>query len=266
MKLNSADILEAMILAEKEAGGIMLRARGIVGENKTSARDPVTQYDREVQRMLTERLTAAVPDAAFCCEESRENGNLEAEHVFVIDPIDGTMNFLRHMNRSAVSIAYLHRGETVCGAVYNPYLDEMYTALRGEGAFLNGNRIHTEDRPISETVICCGTAPYYSELAEKTFRMMEAAFRAGLDIRREGSAALDLCSVAAGRAGGFFELRLSLWDWAAAALLVREAGGCIGTAQGMELPLDGSKSSVFAGGKQVYEELLALAAGMGADA
>ena len=170
------------------------------------------------------------------------------------------------MNRSAVSVAYLHRGETACGAVYNPYLDEMYTALRGGGAYLNGKRIHAEDRPISETVICCGTAPYYSELTEKTFAMMEAAFRAGLDIRREGSAALDLCSVAAGRTGGFFELRLSLWDWAAAALLVREAGGEISTAQGGELPLDGSKSSVIAGGARVWRDLLAIAARVGAGA
>ena len=115
------------------------------------------------------------------------------------------------------------------------------------------------DAPLSETIVCCGTAPYREELTGETFRLFERAYRGSLDIRRQGSAELDLCSVAAGRAGLYFELGLSLWDYAAGMLIVQEAGGLCCTIDGRPLPLDPSRPSVVAGGERAVREFLALA-------
>ena len=137
-----------------------------------------------------------------------------------------------------------------------PYLDEQFTALSGEGAWLNGRPIHVEDAPLSETVVCCGTSPYSPELADETFETIKKLFIASLDIRREASAELDLCSAAAGRAGVYFEQSVSLWDFAAGMLIVREAGGIALAADGSELPMDGRKSSIVAGSKGAVHEAL----------
>ena len=142
----------------------------------------------------------------------------------------------------------------MAAAVYNPFTDEMFSAIRGSGAYLNGKAIHADLSPLEETVICCGTAPYRSDLSEETFRLMRSAFDHSLDIRRQGSAALDLCSVAAGRAGAYFELNLSLWDYAAGALIVEEAGGVCTSLDGTPLPFDASKPAVLAGGPLAYRQ------------
>ena len=220
----------------------------------------VTEYDRRVQELLTERLSDALPGAKFFCEENDRHDNLDAEHLFIIDPIDGTMNFVRGMHHSCLSVAYTSRRERLCAAIYNPYADELFTAVKGGGAFLNGRPIHVDGAPLAETLVVCGTAPYESGSSAETFRLMRLAYDASLDIRREGSAALDLCSVAAGRAGLYFELALSLWDYAAGALLVEEAGGLCTRIDGSALPYDGSRPSVFAGGPAAYADFQKLMA------
>ena len=244
--------------AQREAAQLMLHAHGILAENKTDHRDVVTEYDRKVQQLLIERLSAAVPGAKFFCEENDQHDDLRAEHLFVIDPIDGTMNFVRRLNHSCISVAYLHRGEPLAGAVYNPYVDEMFHAVRGGGAFLNERPIHVDPVPLAESLVCVGTSPYRSDLAARSFALMERAFRASLDIRRQGSAALDLCSVAAGRAGLYFELSLCLWDYAAGALIVEEAGGRCCTLEGGALPFDSGRPAVLAGGARALADFLAL--------
>lgn len=258
MKREPEGILAAMISAEREAAELMRRAHEIMAEEKTDRRNVVTEYDRRVQQLMTKRLREAVPDCAFFCEEGGVQESTESEHVFVIDPIDGTMNFVHHMNNSCISCAYLHAGELTAAAVYNPYVDELFTAIKGKGAFLNAERIHTDGAPLRETVTCFGTSPYDTELADETFRLARAAFDNSLDLRRFGSAALDLCCVAAGRAGVYFELRASFWDYAAGMLIVREAGGVCTALDSSPLPLDGSRSSIFAGGVQAYEEFRKL--------
>ncbi len=251
-------ILAAMCAAEREAAELILHAHGVLAECKTGHRDVVTEYDRRVQDLLVERLSAACPGARFFCEENDRHDDLHAEHLFIIDPIDGTMNFVRRMNHSCISVAYRHKGILTAAAVCNPYVDELFTALRGGGAFLNGRPIHADPGPLSESLVCCGTSPYREDLTAETFRLMEKAHRASLDIRRQGSAELDLCSVAAGRAGAYFELTLSLWDYAAGALIVTEAGGICTRLDGTELPFDGSKPSVLAGGPQAWADFRAL--------
>jgi myo-inositol-1(or 4)-monophosphatase len=199
-----------------------------------------------VQELLIRRLSEACPGARFFCEENDRHDDLQAEHLFIIDPIDGTMNFVRRMNHSCISVAYQSHGALLAAAVCNPYVDELFTAFKGGGAFLNGRPIQVDPAPLSETIVCCGTSPYREDLTDKTFALMERAYRASLDIRRQGSAELDLCSVAAGRAGAYFELSISLWDYAAGALIVSEAGGLVTRIDGSPLPWRGVKTSVLA--------------------
>lgn len=255
---NVNAILDAVIRAEREAAELIMHAHGILAEAKTGHRDVVSEYDKRVQALLMERLSAAVPGARFFCEENNVHGDLGAEHVFVIDPIDGTMNFVRRMHHSCISVAYMSRGVLEAAAVYNPYMDELFTAVRGAGAFLNSRPIHAETAPLSETIFCFGTSPYYADLTDETFRLSRIAYDATLDLRRFASAELDLCSVAAGRAGLYFELSLSLWDYAAGSLIVTEAGGVCTDITGAPLPLDGRKSSVAAGGAQAHADFMAL--------
>ena len=255
---NQKDVLNAIIAAQKEAAALILQAHGVLAETKTGHRDVVTEYDRRVQELLMDRLSAAVPGAVFFCEENEQQGDLKAEHVFIIDPIDGTMNFVRGFHHSAISVAYMRSGVIRAASVYNPYAEECFSALSGEGAWCNGRPIHAGALPLSESVVCCGTAPYSPQLADSTFALMKKAFLASLDIRREGSAALDMCSAAAGRAGVYFEPTVSLWDIAAGLLLVQEAGGVCCRLDGSPVPLDGSKTSILAGGKQAVADFLKL--------
>lgn len=255
---NQKDVLNAIIAAQKEAAALILQAHGVLAETKTGHRDVVTEYDRRVQELLMDRLSAAVPGAVFFCEENEQQGDLKAEHVFIIDPIDGTMNFVRGFHHSAISVAYMRSGVLRAASVYNPYAEECFSALAGEGAWCNGRSIHAGALPLSESVVCCGTAPYSPQLADSTFDLIKKAFLASLDIRREGSAALDMCSAAAGWAGVYFEPTVSLWDIAAGLLLVQEAGGVCCRLDGSPVPLDGSKTSILAGGKQAVAEFLKL--------
>ena len=255
---NQKDVLNAIIAAQKEAAALILQAHGVLAETKTGHRDVVTEYDRRVQELLMDRLSAAVPGAVFFCEENEQQGDLKAEHVFIIDPIDGIMNFVRGFHHSAISVAYMRSGVLRAASVYNPYAEECFSALAGEGAWCNGRSIHAGALPLSESVVCCGTAPYSPQLADSTFDLIKKAFLASLDIRREGSAALDMCSAAAGWAGVYFEPTVSLWDIAAGLLLVQEAGGVCCRLDGSPVPLDGSKTSILAGGKQAVAEFLKL--------
>ena len=257
--MTDLEILDLLCTSEREAGTLMLEAHDILAECKTDRRDVVTEYDRRVQALLIERLSAALPEARFFCEENDRHDDLHAETVFIIDPIDGTMNFVRGFHHSCVSIACMRHGGLRAAAIYNPYVDELFTAVKDGGAFLNGRPIHASTEPLSRNLVCCGTAPYDQGLADRTFALMKKAYLAGLDVRREGAAALDLCSVAAGRAGVYFELGLSLWDYAAGKLIVEEAGGVCCTLAGAPMPLDPSRPSVVAGGKQAVADFLRLA-------
>lgn len=250
---------KVMEQTEREAAALILHARGILAESKTGHRDVVTEFDRRVQELVVERLREFLPQAGFVMEESEEQDALNGEHVFIIDPIDGTMNFVRHYNHSAISVAYASFGELLIGCVYDPFADEMFTAIKGQCAFLNGELIHADTQPLSETLFCMGTSPYYPELTDETFRLARLAFENCLDLRRLASAALDLCAIAAGRAGLYFELRLSLWDYAAGMLIVKESGGRVCTIEGGKVPLSLEKPSVVAGGRQALADFMRLA-------
>ena len=258
MSISPEKILEAMVAAEREAAELVMHAHGIMAEIKSGRRDVVTEYDRRVQALLIERLSDAVPGAAFFCEESGVQNSTGAENVFVIDPIDGTMNFVRGMHNSCISAALMQQGVITAAAVYNPYVDELFTALRGRGAYLNGRTLHVEDAPLCETVFCFGSSPYNQAKADESFRLARIAFDHSLDLRRFASAELDLCSVGAGRAGLYFELEVSFWDFAAGSLIVEEAGGVCTDINGEALPLDGRKTSILAGSPRAYADFRKL--------
>ena len=155
------EICLAMREAERRAGELILHAHGVMTENKSGARDVVTQYDRAVQQLLIWNLRAAVPEAHFFCEEMNEQESLDAAQLFIIDPIDGTMNFVRGFSHSCVSVAYAENGVVQAAAVYNPYLDEMFHAVRGGGAFLNESPIRTAEDDLAprHTAPTCRTTP-----------------------------------------------------------------------------------------------------------
>jgi len=252
-------ICDDIIAAEREAGKMILSAGADIStHSKSGRRDVVTQYDNRVQDFLMTALAKAVPGAAFFSEELENGNTLASGTVFIIDPIDGTMNFVKGMNHSCISVACACSGEIVAGAVYNPYTDEMFSGAKGCGAYVNGTKLSVTDDALADSIVNFGTAPYNAELAALTFDAAKIAFSNSLDVRRRGSAALDLCDVAAGRAGLYFEMAVSLWDYAAAAFLVTEAGGVCLTADGNPLTYGTERTSVIAGNAQTTREFLAL--------
>lgn len=205
---------------------------------KSGPADLVTQYDRQVQERLRTGLLEIMPDAHFVGEEGSSQPFAPAGKFFIVDPIDGTTNFVKDYRFSGVSVALIVDNVAELGVIYNPYADEMFFAERGQGAFCNGRRLHVSEDPVENGIVVFGTAPYREELAERTFKLAYAYFKKALDVRRSGSAALDLCTVAAGRAALFFELFLSPWDFAAGALIVTEAGGIVTDCDGRPIAYD----------------------------
>lgn len=241
----------------RECGAIMLSAHGgtIESEIKTSRRDVVTEFDKRVQDHAIRELSAAFAGAHFICEEGDVSSETLKGLTFVIDPIDGTTNFTHHYGHSCISIACLEDGRLKAAVVYDPFKDELFTAEKGRGAFLNGERIHVFDETLAESLVIFGTTPGNPGLIDETLERVRSIYGRCQDLRRTGSAALDLCYVAAGRAGLYFELELSVWDYAAGVLIVEEAGGKCLTIEGGDLVCDRPvKSSIIAGSSERIAE------------
>lgn len=224
---------------------------------KTSNVDLVTKYDKEIQTFLYNGLKRIVPDAALLGEEGDGNKELTDGYCFIIDPIDGTTNFVKGFQHSAISVGLAKDRELIIGVVYDPDLDNMYYAEKGKGAYLNGNRIHVSDCDMQTSLVLFGTCPYEHELAHKTFELTEKVFYKTLEVRRGGSAALDICYVASGKADLYYELILRPWDWAGATLILKEAGGVCTQVNGDELSLNLIKSYVC-GNKRNIEEFYGI--------
>ena len=233
-------LIDDICAVVRNCGNIILEAkRDDIGISaKAGEANFVTTYDTKVQEELKRGLMQITPDAVFVGEEGSEGSFAREGYCYIVDPIDGTTNFIKDYHLSCISVALLKDGKAYIGVVYNPYLDEMFTAMAGEGAFLNGKEIHVSRQPLENGLVLFGTAPYYKELNRKSFDMAYEYFQKAMDIRRSGSAALDLCTIAAGRAELYFELRLCPWDHAAGSLIVKEAGGIVTTVEGEELPYD----------------------------
>lgn len=255
---------EALFAIIRKAGLVILEASSRLTEqeinSKAGSANYVTTYDIQVQQILEESIHQLMPSASFLAEEDGEDQNsIGPGWTFVIDPIDGTSNFIHDYRWSAISVGLLLDGVPVWGAVYQPYTDEMFSATKGQGAFLNGRQIYTSNRALGEAIVAIGTAPYERErLGRQTMELATQVLMKSGDIRRGGSAALDLCYVACGRADAFYELVLSPWDFMAGSLIVQEAGGWISTVSGEALPVSGVKSSVAAGGNALRKEFMEI--------
>ena len=211
--------------------------------------DFVTAADVAIEERVQQALKDRYPQVQFMGEE-KDNSEIDFDQpVFIMDPVDGTTNLIHDYRQSALSLAYCEEGRAVFGAVYQPYTDELFTAEAGKGAFLNGTPIRVSGTAQPEkSLLLIGTDPYHHELAERNFKTFEQAFRLVADIRRSGSAAIDLCMVACGRADAYFERRLNPWDFGAGVLIVAEAGGKVTDYCGAPLSMRGAHSVVASNG------------------
>jgi myo-inositol-1(or 4)-monophosphatase len=247
------------IRAARRAGELMIRqlnqleALQVVEKGRN---DFVTQVDRAAEAAIIEVIRDHHPDHAILGEETGSSG--DHEYQWIIDPLDGTTNYLHGFPVFAVSIAVAHRGELQHGVVYDPMRQEIFSASRGQGAQLDGRRIRVSKRTSLQQSLIATGFPYRAKLehADRYLAMMRDVMFETAGIRRPGSAALDLCYVAAGRVDGFWELGLAKWDIAAGALIIREAGGRISDLRGGDGYLE--SGNLVAGNPKVYAALSRL--------
>ena len=224
-------------------------------DTKTGRRDLVTSMDLEIQQMLIKELLELVPSSRFLCEEDVPSMSdvviTDADEVdqgvcFIIDPIDGTANFVHGNRHSCTSIAMTVSGETQIGVIYDPYHDELFSARKGYGCTLNGKPLPVFDSSMRNEITVFGTAPYNDRVNEPTFELALKLYEASADVRRTGSAALDCCWTACGRFALYAELSLSAWDFAAGKLIAEETGCVVTDLNGNPLSFKG-KPSILCG-------------------
>lgn len=249
--------------AAANAGQVLMRhlTQGVVMRNKQAAGgasyDLVSDADVEAEQTIATLLRAEFPEHDLLGEEALD-GALDAEHLWVIDPLDGTNNFAHRIPHFAVSIAYWYRGEPQLGVIHNPARDDWYWAARGQGAWHNDRPAHVNDAAhLNEVLVGCGFYYDRGAMMRSTLAAIEALFEQHIHgIRRFGTASLDLCQVGCGQFGAFFEYQLSPWDYAAGTLFVEEAGGKVTTATGKPLRLE--KTSMVASNARLHEAMLAI--------
>ncbi len=242
--------------AARRAGELIVRNLDRVGgvtASEKSRNDFVTEIDYAAEQLVIESIHKAYPDHGILAEESGRQGG--DEYVWIIDPLDGTTNFLHGFPQFAVSIACQHRGRLEAAVIFDPLRSEMFTAARGAGAQLEGRRLRVSTQRTLDGALIGTGFPYRANTRwlKPYLAMLELVMGRAAGIRRPGSAALDLAYVAAGRLDGFWELGLEPWDTAAGILMITEAGGRIGTLAGA-VYCDGG--NIIAGGQRVYAALI----------
>ncbi|WP_050008155.1 inositol monophosphatase family protein [Butyrivibrio sp. WCE2006] len=231
----------------KEAGDLMLNAHRPKIMEKSGHANFVTESDEKIQRFIVSKLEEVLPEAKFLGEEDGQDvfsSKMSSGYCFVIDPIDGTSNFIYEYRPSVISVGLLKDGKPYMAVVYNPYDDMMFHATAGQGAYMNGEKIMSSDAPLSDSLAVFGTAPYYEDLRDRTFDIAKKLLPLCVDLRRSGTAAWDMCCVALGRCGLYFEMRIQLWDYAAAALIAQEAGCKITDIEGNPLSYSGPTTAI----------------------
>ena len=249
--------LTTAVKAARRAGQIITRASQDVDLLKVSSKrqnDFVTEVDRAAEDAIVGILREAYPDHAILAEESGESGP-ESEYRWIIDPLDGTTNFIHGMPQYAVSIALEHRGQMQSAVVFDPVRNELFTASRGRGAFLNDRRIRVSRRAkLGEALLGTGFPYRVWDHVDAYLGMFKSLMEKTAGLRRPGAAALDLAYVACGRFDGFFEIGLSPWDIAGGSLLVSEAGGLVGNLQGETGYMD--SGNLVAATPRIYPAIL----------
>jgi myo-inositol-1(or 4)-monophosphatase len=259
--LRGSSMTEFAIAQEAaKAAGEVIR-RYFRGDRTARAKEGGASYnlvsdaDVEAERTIVEVIRRAFPDDAVLGEESHV-ADVAESRLWVIDPIDGTNNFAHGLPHFAVSIGFYEEGQAACGVIYNPIREDWYLAQRGAGAFHNGAQVHVSDAErLDQALIAVGFYYDRGAMMEATLAAIRDLFRKNIHgIRRFGTASLDLCHVACGMYGAYFEYTLSPWDFAAGALFVEEAGGRVTTARGQPLRLE--KTSILASNGRIHAAVL----------
>jgi myo-inositol-1(or 4)-monophosphatase len=251
-------LLNIAVRAARRAGEIIVRSLNRLEALQVTSKgrnDFVSEVDHAAEREIMSVIRKAYPNHAFLAEESGKTG--ESETVWIIDPLDGTTNFLHGFPVFAVSIACQHKGRLEHAVVYDPMRQELFTASRGAGAHLDNRRIRVSKQRTLEGALIATGFPYRANIkyADAYHAMLRKVMESAAGVRRPGAAALDLAFVAAGRVDGFWEIGLSPWDTAAGTLLITEAGGRIGTLTGTPYRQGGN---VIAGNPRVYAALVEM--------
>ena len=249
-------LLNIAVRAARRAGEVIVRSLVRLESLEVTSKgrnDYVSEIDRAAEREIIDIIRKLYPEHAILAEESGRSG--ENDTVWIIDPLDGTTNFLHGFPVFAVSIAVEQRGRLEIGVVYDPMRQEVFTAARGAGAHLENRRMRVSNKRSLEGALLATGFPYREDerYGDNYYAMLRTLAKLTAGIRRPGSAALDLAYVAAGRVDGFWELGLKPWDTAAGTLLIQEAGGRVGTLGGDEYQLG---ANIVAGAPKVYEAML----------
>lgn len=245
------------VKAARLAGDIINFASRDLGTLKIQTKtynDFVTEVDRAAENIIIETLKEAYPDHGFLCEESGDT-NSTAENIWIIDPLDGTTNFLHNFPQYCVSIALQQKGVLTQAVIYDPVRNDLFTATKGRGAFLNDKRIRVGNRnKLQECLVSTGFPFRDFKHLDTYLAMFKDMIKKTIGIRRPGSAALDLAYVAAGWTDGFWEIDLSAWDIAAGGLIVQEAGGMVGDFEGNESWL--KTGNIVAANPKIFSQML----------
>jgi len=251
-------IMNVMVQAATKAGRSLVRDFGEVQNLQVSLKGPgdyVSQADKKAESIILNELRRARPDYSFLMEEGGEMPGNDSQHRFIVDPLDGTTNFLHGIPLFAISIALERQGQLVAALIYNPVLDELYTAERGSGAFLNDRRLRVAARRKLEDCVIGTGIPHLGNRRHGAYLVeLRNVMGRVSGVRRMGAASLDLAYVAAGRFDGFWENHLQPWDIAAGILLVREAGGYVTDSQGKQDVL--TSGDIVAGNEIIHANLL----------
>lgn len=251
--------LDVAVEAARIAGGYQrYRSASQVEIDMKGDKNLVTEVDRESERLIVGHLLNRFPGHAILAEEG-EYPRTGSPFRWIIDPLDGTTNYAHGFPWFCVSIGLEAEGELVAGVIYNPMYEELFTATRGGGAFLNGHRLHVSDHsPLRDTLLATGFPYDCATDPANNFANFIAFQKTARGIRRAGAAALDLAGVAAGRLDGFWELKLKPWDVAAGVLMVREAGGTVTGFDGT--PYDLSDNRIVASNGLIHGEMVTMLA------
>ncbi|MBE2244657.1 MAG: inositol monophosphatase [Burkholderiaceae bacterium] len=256
-------MLNTAIKAARAAGALINRASMDLDLLKVNAKAPndfVTEVDQAAERVIIDTLLAAYPGHAILGEETgRTRGAKDSEYLWIIDPLDGTTNFIHGLPVYGVSIALAHRGQVQQAVVYDPTRNDLFFASKGRGAFLNDKRLRVSKRlRLAESLVGTGFPFRKGDDFPRYMRIFESVMKSCAGLRRPGAAALDLCYVAAGYYDGFFETGLSAWDVAAGSLIITEAGGLVGNFTGEADYL--YRREVVAGNPKVFAQLVTILA------
>lgn len=246
-------MLEQLLPIVKQAAEFMLRRNFDINQ-KGNDSNFATSADIAVEQFLKQKLSELLPGSTMLGEEE-STPDLSREYIWVVDPIDGTSNFIRDLGASVISVGLLKNRQPYIGVIYFPYRDEMYYAQEGKGAFCNGTPIRVSDRDFAHGHFCTAMSLYEKKLAPPCFEVLRRVYADCDDFRRFGAAALELAYLAAGKVELYFEIRLFAWDVAAAAAILREAGGYMEFMFHKELPLTEPTGVIAANSRESFEKL-----------